>query len=349
MLKMLQSHTILGSPSQRGLTQLALDVLFRALEGSLSDDNPSPSILSSLAVSDAAESHLTAASTFLDGIYGDVVSERAGSRAATPMLVGKTVPLHPSSMGLYPSLLGLSTGNSPRGKDLRDKHSLFNPSPITKTLAKLRFGTAKDGMTTPSQHRRHKPQRPSALPQIPNVNDVQLPVEEGMEFAVLVSLYEVYNDRIFDLLPTQPERLPSASKTGPYKDSRRRALLFKSTEQSPDRKVVAGLRKIICHNLEEALMVLETGLMERRVAGTGSNTTSSRSHGFFCVEVKRRSSLHAGPWRGTTLTIVDLAGKISLFIYNPFPASHQRQVRNVQGLQRQPEPRLQRLGRSMKV
>jgi hypothetical protein len=90
---------------------------------------------------------------------------------------------------------------------------------------------------------------------------------------------------------------------------RRRALLFKSTEMSSGRKVVAGLRKIVCCTLDEALIVLEAGLLERKVAGTGSNAVSSRSHGFFCVEVKRRHRIAKGRWEGSTLTVVDLAGK----------------------------------------
>lgn len=122
-------------------------------------------------------------------------------------------------------------------------------------------------------------------------------------------MYEVYNDRIFDLLS-------SPVKSAATKEYRRRPLLFKPTELSPDRKVVAGLRKVVCGSLDQALMVLEAGLQERRVAGTESNTQSSRSHGFFVVEVKKRFSLggqHTGwyggaGWVGNSLTIVDLAG-----------------------------------------
>jgi hypothetical protein len=114
-------------------------------------------------------------------------------------------------------------------------------------------------------------------------------------------MYEVYNDRIFDLLVGTP----ATAKLGAM---RRRPLLFKSTELSPDRKIVAGLRKIVCGTLDEALLVLESGLIERRVAGTGSNAVSSRSHGFFCVDVKRRNRVENGRWEGSTLTIVDLAG-----------------------------------------
>ncbi|KAI9873966.1 MAG: hypothetical protein M1823_007793, partial [Watsoniomyces obsoletus] len=94
----------------------------------------------------------------------------------------------------------------------------------------------------------------------------------------------------------------------------RRPLLFKNTEMSPDRKVVAGLRKIVCSSYDEAIMVLETGLTERRVAGTGSNSVSSRSHGFFCIEVKKNAHMRTQGryavenWSGSTLSIVDLAG-----------------------------------------
>jgi hypothetical protein len=145
--------------------------------------------------------------------------------------------------------------------------------------------------------------RMSAMPQSPSVDGFQVPVDAAAEYVLVISMYEVYNDRIFDLLAGSGQ----ISKHTPV---RRRALLFKSTELSPERKVVAGLKKIVCCTLEEALMVLETGLTERRVAGTGSNAVSSRSHGFFCVEVKKRNRVQKGRWTGSTLTIVDLAGML---------------------------------------
>ncbi|KAF3036036.1 hypothetical protein E8E12_003145 [Didymella heteroderae] len=149
--------------------------------------------------------------------------------------------------------------------------------------------------------RSNKIPRPSTLPQVPSVADIQIPADPTAEYAIVVSMYEVYNDRIFDLLTG------NALKSK-HPNVKRRALLFKSTEQSPDRKVVAGLTKIICSSFEEAMMVLETGLMERKVAGTGSNAVSSRSHGFFCVEVKKRDAQYKGPWSSSQLSIVDLAG-----------------------------------------
>ncbi|KAH8652686.1 P-loop containing nucleoside triphosphate hydrolase protein [Tricladium varicosporioides] len=242
-----KSHTILGSKSQRGLTQLALDVLFRSISNNILDPQTTHSLHATVAASDPSEAQVMSAQMFIDTMYGDPTSaSRASSRAPTPM-VGES----------------------------------YAPTPRRQFL-----------------------QRPSVLPQMPDISDVQVAVDQHAEYAILISMYEVYNDRIFDLLtPALP------GKSNQVKDYRRRPLLFKPTEQSPDRKVVAGLRKIICGTMREALMVLEAGLHERRVAGTGSNSVSSRSHGFFCVEVKkRRRSRMPGPWGGSGLTIVDLAG-----------------------------------------
>lgn len=324
----MQSHTILGSKSQRGLTQMSLDVLFRSLGSRTLHPSSSPTLVSTLASEDASEAQILSAATFLEGMYGDGIAERVNSRAPTPMTVGTRsdlVPTTPTSRGLRGqwSILSLgvspspqeenppstrpadccpSTGIGSQGKGpftLPSKLPFWNTPRITKKDTKLRFGNVKDCGYTPSVPRKHLPQRPSTLPQLPNISDVSISVNSNVECAIVVSMYEVYNDRIFDLL----------SNTRNPKDLRRRALLFKPTESSPDRKVVAGLRKVVCGTYEEALMVLETGLMERRVAGTGSNSVSSRSHGFFCVEVRKRKSRGGSGWSSAQMTIVDLAGK----------------------------------------
>jgi hypothetical protein len=134
------------------------------------------------------------------------------------------------------------------------------------------------------------------------VSNIDISCDPSAEYVVIISMYEVHNDRIYDLLTP-------AVKSGATKEVRRRPLLFKSTELSPDRKVVAGLRKVICSSYNEALTVVETGLQERRVTGTGSNSVSSRSHGFFVFEVKKRTrSRRPSLWEGNKFTIVDLAG-----------------------------------------
>lgn len=226
------------------------------------------------------------------------------------------IPLHSSLLDLYPILPGLSTG-SPKGIRVvresspcqRQPVATSGPSYMSSTSSKDRKKiTAKSSFKgesmAPPTPRRHFLQRPSVLPHLPDISSVTVPVDPNAEYAIVISMYEVYNDRIFDLLTP-------ASRVAATKDFRRRPLLFKPTEQSPDRKVVAGLRKIICASVREALMVLEAGLHERRVAGTGSNSVSSRSHGFFCVEVKKRRKgrgMTASGWSSSTLTIVDLAG-----------------------------------------
>ncbi|QPG98862.1 hypothetical protein C2857_000222 [Epichloe festucae Fl1] len=241
-----KTHTILGSKSQRGLTQLALDVVFRSIGSNMLDSTTLPSVIESLQACDPSESILSTAPNFLDSTFADPSGHsRAPSRAATPMI---------------------------------GEHGIMSP-------------TARRNLA-----------RPSALPQLPDISGTNISCDQSAEYAVVISMYEVHNDRIYDLLTP-------AAKSAATKEFRRRPLLFKSTELSPDRKVVAGLRKVVCTSLREAVMVMEAGLLERRVAGTGSNSVSSRSHGFFCFEVKKRTrSRRRGPWGGSKLTIVDLAG-----------------------------------------
>lgn len=285
-----------------------------------------------MAASDPSEAQVMSAQMFIDAMYAEPLgASRASSRAPTPMVVrlpssAISQPLHSTSRHLYPSLLGSSespksirvvvpveedivqtkrTGPQSESFDTVPMES-FVPSYMQSTLAKaVKYVTKSPFKGEPScipLPRRNLMQRPSVLPQSPDLGDLTVDVDPDADYAILISMYEVYNDRIFDLLTPA---LPGKS----VRDFKRRPLLFKPTEQSPDRKVVAGLRKIICGGMNEALMVLEAGLNERRVAGTGSNSVSSRSHGFFCVEVKKRKrSRVVHKWGGSAITIVDLAG-----------------------------------------
>ncbi|KAI0850633.1 kinesin [Daldinia vernicosa] len=338
-----KTHTMLGSRSQRGLTQLALDVVFRSVESNIVDCESSPALETSIRSSDASEAAICSAPAFIDTMYTDFSSSRGGSRATTPMIVGPpSVPIQPPTRiptplppGCFPSspqsirlvshdddlsrIILLSTPPSEKGEvvptltqvaSIKLKPKLAcSPSPQKHYMSLTSAARNKKNVTKCPMKGDHAPptprknlQRPSAFPQAPDINSVRASCDPSAEYAIVISMYEVYNDRIFDLL-TPPIRSNS------NKEPRRRPLLFKFTELSPDRKVVAGLRKVICGNLKEALMVLEAGLHERRVAGTGSNSVSSRSHGFFCIEVKkRRRGRHNARWGNSTLSIVDLAG-----------------------------------------
>ncbi|KAL4980726.1 P-loop containing nucleoside triphosphate hydrolase protein [Aspergillus desertorum] len=262
-----KSHTILGSKTQRGITQMSLDVIFKSLASTIKppDNSIPPYILASVSASDASESQMFTAQTFLEAVYGEF----------------------------------------DRGRNIRAQ------TPMSSTRAHTPMADPMPALIFP---RRHAPIRTSTLPRSPDVSHLTLELNPHSEYIVLVSMYEVYNDRIFDLL--SPAIVPgqgsavSRQGTSSQKD-RRKPLYFKSTEGSPDRKVVAGLRKIACSTYEEALAVLEIGLTERKVTGTGANSVSSRSHGFFCLEVKRRMrNKRTGEetWIGNTLTIADLAG-----------------------------------------
>ncbi|KAK4119424.1 P-loop containing nucleoside triphosphate hydrolase protein [Parathielavia appendiculata] len=372
-----KTHTILGSKSQRGMTQLALDVVFRSIGQNLLSCDSHPNLENSIIASDCSEAAIYLAPAYIDSVYADAPAAlRASSRAPTPLNVGLS---QSSPQPLSQPQLGQQEQSDPSGSELAPRQrsvrivsredSVAPPTPpctpgleskgqghertgrdrgtafacssartcfetrhpqcqqVRKTSAQRQQGpknfmapTTSIRLKTntktelhsqgesigPGQTPSRRLHRPSTFPQQPDVSALSVSCDPSSEYAVLISMYEVYNDRIFDLLTP-------AIKSGATKEYRRRPLLFKSTEASPDRKVVAGLRKVICGNLHQALMVLEAGLHERRVAGTGSNSVSSRSHGFFCVEVKKRTkgSRRQGaeaPWGGSSLTIVDLAG-----------------------------------------
>lgn len=313
-------------------------------------------LLYALQASDPSEAQIIAATTFLESTYGDGDRARLSraqtpmSRAQTPMMVRNPDPELPGS---FPSSPPTAHARSPRWAfhearmaasrafapyrptaseqmsqvlDLAQeqnghrKERWHPPSkvPFWNRLTPKKKSIANNVFKeTPLQHRKPPLPPPSSLPQSPDVSSYSFDIEEKVDYAVLVSMYEVYNDRIFDLLSNTTSGAPAMSTrqgAALQKGLLRRPLLFKNTEMSPDRKVVAGLRKIICSSYDEAMMVLETGLTERRVAGTGSNSVSSRSHGFFCIEVKKNvHSRHHGRynlenWTGSTLSIVDLAG-----------------------------------------
>ncbi|OJJ44298.1 hypothetical protein ASPZODRAFT_71833 [Penicilliopsis zonata CBS 506.65] len=355
-----KSHTILGSKSQRGITQMALDLMFKSIATGTtgSDVSTSPLLLASLAASDPSEAQLFSAQTFLEAVYGDPNSERnRGSRAQTPSSRSQTpmavwTPLSPNilqetqyvcppSPGTQAQALPMSPGDAlhtgkepyPASKDrsrldskdlLRERlgratpgisapFSHFYPSVIGSSLAKFRLKILKEPMPALIFPRRHM-QKPSAMPRSPDVGHLAVDVDPKSEYIVLVSMYEVYNDRIFDLL--SPSIIPGQGSAlsrqgGNGQKDRRRPLLFKPTESSPDRKIVAGLRKVACTTYEEALAVLEVGLTERKVTGTGANSVSSRSHGFFCLEVKKKTTVKKTgevTWTANTLTVADLAG-----------------------------------------
>lgn len=321
------------------------------------DNSINPLLLSTVSASDPCESQLFTAQSFLEAVYGDPNADRgrnsraqtpmSSGRAHTPMAVGSpfpqalrrtqtlrpripraptdkpNVPLTPHRTPSKASgYFGIQISNgSPTKRDAWIAPSILSDTRFQiprMNFAKSFLRNLKEPTPAIIFPRRNMPQRPNALPRSPDVSHLTVDLNPHSEYIVLVSMYEVYNDRIFDLL--SPAIVPGQGSTmsrqgGNAQKDRRRPLFFKSTEGSPDRKVVAGLRKIACSTYEEALAILDIGLTERKVTGTGANSVSSRSHGFFCLEVKRRMrNKRTGEetWIGNTLTVADLAGMFHL-------------------------------------
>ena len=142
------------------------------------------------------------------------------------------------------------------------------------------------------------------IAQVPDVSDVLISTERRTRYAILISMYEVYNDRIFDLLDESTYAQPQA---------RRKPLAFRKCsswdhQTDKDKRVVAGLQKVWTRTLDEALQVIEHGQACRHMSPTSSNESSSRSHAFFAIEIKRFSSKTGAPLPSGTFHVVDLAG-----------------------------------------
>uniref|UniRef100_A0A669EQN1 Kinesin-like protein n=1 Tax=Oreochromis niloticus TaxID=8128 RepID=A0A669EQN1_ORENI len=120
--------------------------------------------------------------------------------------------------------------------------------------------------------------------------------ENGTEFSVKVSLLEIYNEELFDLL-------------SPTEDVSERLQLF----DDPRNKrgvVVKGLEEVTVHNKDEVYQILERGAAKRRTASTLMNAYSSRSHSVFSVTIHMKEITLEGEElvKIGKLNLVDLAG-----------------------------------------
>lgn len=118
----------------------------------------------------------------------------------------------------------------------------------------------------------------------------------GTEFSVKVSLLEIYNEELFDLLSPSP-------------DVTERLQLF----DDPRNKrgvIVKGLEEITVHNKNEVYQILERGAAKRKTASTLMNAYSSRSHSVFSVTIHMKEITLDGEElvKIGKLNLVDLAG-----------------------------------------
>ncbi|KAL8930716.1 MAG: hypothetical protein Q9211_007206, partial [Gyalolechia sp. 1 TL-2023] len=162
-----KSHTILGSKSQRGLTQMSLDILFRSIGMNIRrpyhPELPNDAdLIYALQASDPSEAQIMTCKSFLDSTYGDGDRARM-SRAQTPMSRAQTPMMvrNPELPGSFP--VSPSDPKSPARRLLqgaRDSARSFAsdhiPSPKHKTrhLSKL-----KEESPPESREQWHPPSR----------------------------------------------------------------------------------------------------------------------------------------------------------------------------------------------
>ncbi|XP_036975756.1 kinesin-like protein KIF20A [Acanthopagrus latus] len=119
-------------------------------------------------------------------------------------------------------------------------------------------------------------------------------LEEGVQFSIWVSFYEIYNEFLYDLLDASPALQP-----------RKRATLRLSDDKQGN-PYVKDLTWIQVRSAEEAWRILRAGRRNQSFASTQLNQNSSRSHSIFSIRV-----LHVRPEAAmhiSELTVCDLAG-----------------------------------------
>ncbi|XP_012689681.1 kinesin-like protein KIF11 [Clupea harengus] len=117
--------------------------------------------------------------------------------------------------------------------------------------------------------------------------------DNNTEFSVKVSLLEIYNEELFDLLSPSPDVLQM------FDDPRNKRGV-----------VIKGLEEITVHNKDEVYQILERGSAKRKTASTLMNAYSSRSHSVFSVTIHMKEVNLEGEElvKIGKLNLVDLAG-----------------------------------------
>lgn len=111
---------------------------------------------------------------------------------------------------------------------------------------------------------------------------------ENMEFAVSVSMCEIYNERIKDLLNPKQDNL-------------------KIHEEQNKGVYIQGITETYCSCDGDVYAMLKAGNGNRAVASTNMNSESSRSHSLFILTIQM-NNVEEGSQKTGKLYLVDLAG-----------------------------------------
>lgn len=178
----------------------------------------------------------------------------------------------------------------------------------------------------------------------PDLKDVIRAVKGCMptycSYAIVVSMYEVYNERIYDLLdasswdqqqqeiqrqaavaaasvartqsrarslsrPQTPAPRPKTPQAQPPLQAlpRRKNLPFRkcTSGHNREKRFVMGLKKIYVRNMEEATLLIEHAQTCRHASSTGANTRSSRGHAFVSIDIMRMYTVKEGKVSGVRI------------------------------------------------
>ena len=135
------------------------------------------------------------------------------------------------------------------------------------------------------------------------------------DFGVKVSYFEIYNEKIRDLLSDDAESASSDSNSLRTNQSDQVKI-----RTNADGEIVVNVEKKHVFSVDETLALLIQGNAHRTVAATDMNAQSSRSHSVFRLTVESRSVDEQQPvesqgqkiFRVSDFNLVDLAGSESL-------------------------------------
>ncbi|XP_077485277.1 kinesin-like protein KIF28 [Amblyomma americanum] len=119
-------------------------------------------------------------------------------------------------------------------------------------------------------------------------------VGKHMEFEVELSMLEIYNEAVFDLLV-----VPQGKRKG-----------LKVREHPKKGFFAEGLTRCLVTNFRDVLARIEEGTTNRSIASTNSNATSSRAHTLVTLMLIQRTKRPPGPetTKTSVVHLVDLAG-----------------------------------------
>uniref|UniRef100_A0A8P4KFC8 Kinesin-like protein n=1 Tax=Dicentrarchus labrax TaxID=13489 RepID=A0A8P4KFC8_DICLA len=145
------------------------------------------------------------------------------------------------------------------------------------------------GSFSPSTGKLHDPQLMGIIPRISHdIFDHIYSMDENLEFHIKVSYFEIYLDKIRDLL--------DVSKTN--------LAVHEDKNRVP---YVKGCTERFVSSPEEVMDVIDEGKANRHVAVTNMNEHSSRSHSIFLINIKQENIETEKKLSGK-LYLVDLAG-----------------------------------------